>query len=369
MRRHRFWTTAPLRAAGFLAGTALLSLSGRCGNKSDARGFTPPPTAVEVAVAKKGTVQEKLHALGTVEAYDRVKVSAEIDAVVRELPFEEGRIVREGQPLALFDDRELSAEARRAEALRDQAQLNYERAERLSKEDISSSQDRDNALATLKVAEANVKLAQARLAKTRIVAPFEGVVGRRLVSPGAFLRIGDVITDLARIDRVKVSFAIPERYLADLERGATVTLTTVTYPGKEFSGSVDVIDPILDPATRSAHLVAVIPNPKRELRPGMSADVTAVLAQRENAITVPDVAVFAEGDRNYLYVVKPDSTVTRRAVELGARQPGQVEVRQGLSPGERIVRAGHQKLFEGAKISPVQETPEADKAPTAGSSS
>ncbi|MGH9366986.1 MAG: efflux RND transporter periplasmic adaptor subunit [Thermoanaerobaculia bacterium] len=320
-------------------------------------------------MARTGTVQERLHALGTVEAYDRVRVSAEIDAVVRELPFEEGGIVRQGQPLALFDDRELSAEARRAEALRDQAKLNYDRAERLSTQEISSSQDRDNALAALKVAEANLKLAQARLAKTRIMAPFEGVVGRRLVSPGAFLRSGDVITDLARIDRVKVGFAVPERHLADLKRGALVSVTTVTYPGRPFSGSVDVVDPILDPATRSANLVAVIPNPKRELRPGMSADVTAVLAERPDAITVPDVAIFAEGDRNYLYVVKPDSTVTRRAVELGSRQPGRVEVREGVSPGERIVRAGHQKLFEGAKISPVEETPAADKSPTAAGSS
>jgi membrane fusion protein (multidrug efflux system) len=360
--KHRIGRNAA--AVAVAAGAAILSLSTGCGGKSDARGFTPPPTAVEVTTVRKGTVQEKLHALGTVEAYEQIKVSAEMDQVVRELPFEEGRFVRAGQTLAIFDDRELSAEARRAEALLDQAKLNFDRAEQLSKQDISSSQERDNAHATLKVGEANLKLAQARLAKTRIVAPFAGIVGRRLVSPGAFLRTGDVITDLARVDSVKVGFAVPERYLADLKRGATVTVTTVTYPGRQFSGSVEIVDPTLDPGTRSANLVAVISNDKRELRPGMSADVTAVLAERSGAITVPDVAVFAEGDRSYLYVVKPDSTVTRRAVELGARQPGFVEVRQGLEPGERVVRAGHQKLFEGAKISPVEDAPAADRAPS-----
>jgi membrane fusion protein (multidrug efflux system) len=368
MMRDRLRTTLLVPVAAWIGAAVLLAGTG-CGKKGDARAFTPPPTAVEVAVAKKTTVQEKLHALGSIEARDYVKISAQIDANLRELPFEEGRTVREGAPLAIFDDRELSADARRAEALRDQARLNYERAERLSQQDISSSQDRDNALAALQVAEANLKLAQARLAKTRILAPFEGVAGRRLVSPGAFLRTGDVITDLARIDSVKLSFAVPERYLSDLRRGATVTITTVAYPGKEFKGVVDVLDPILDPQTRSAHLVALIPNPKRELRPGMSADVTAVLAERPDAITVPDVAVFSEGDRTYVYVVKPDSTVTRRAVEIGARQPGQVEVRKGLEPGDRIVRAGHQKLFEGAKIAPVEEPPAADTPPAAGSSS
>lgn len=341
------------------APVALLAISAGCGKRSDTGGFARPPTAVEVAEAKRGTVREKLHALGTVEAFERVKVSAEIDAVARELPFDEGRLVRKGDLLARLDDRELSAEARRAEALRDQARLNAERFERLSRENVSSSQDRDNARAALAVAEANLKLAEARLAKTRITAPFEGVVGRRLISPGAFLRTGDVITDLARIDRVKVGFAVPERYLADLRRGATVTATTVAYPGKDFTGTINVVDPTLDAGTRTARLVAVIANPKRELRPGMSTDVTAVLAERPNAVTVPDAAVFAEGDRNYLYVVKSDSTVTRRAVELGARQPGQVEIRAGLEAGERVVRAGHQKLFEGAKIAPVPSAPEA----------
>ncbi len=355
--RERFWTISGPGVAAALAAAGLLALSAGCSEKKDPGNFAPPPMAVEVAEAKPGPVRETLQALGTVEAFERVKVSTEIDTVVLELPFEEGRLVEEGQPLALLNDRELSAEARRAEALRDQAQLNFERFEQLSKENIASFQDRDNAQAALKVAEANLKLSQARLAKTRIVAPFSGAVGRRLVSPGAFLKAGDVVTDLARIDRVKLTFAVPERYLAELKRGAKVTVTTVAYPGKEFTGTVDFVNPILDPGTRSASLLAVIPNPRGELRPGMSADVKAVLAERPNAITVPDEAIFAEGDRNYLYVVKPDSTVTRRAVRLGSRQPGRVEVTDGLQPGEKVVRAGHQKLFEGAKISPVESAP------------
>ena len=86
----------------------------------------------------------------------------------------------------------------------------------------------------------------------------------------------------------------------------------------------------------------------------MSADVNAVLAERAQAVTVPDEAVFAEGDRNFVFVVQPDSTVVRRAIKLGARQPGRVEVSEGLKGGEKVVRAGHQKLFEGAKVVPVE---------------
>jgi membrane fusion protein (multidrug efflux system) len=128
---------------------------------------------------------------------------------------------------------------------------------------------------------------------------------------------------------------------------------------------VNVVDPILDPTTRSARLSAVIPNPQAELRPGMSADVSAVLAERAQAITVPDEAVFAEGERNVLFVVQPDSTVVHRVVKLGARQPGRVEIREGLQGGEKVVRAGHQKLFEGAKVQPVSSTATTTPAPGA----
>ncbi len=345
-----------------------LAVAAGCRGKKGSGSFTAPPVPVEVAEATRGDVRETLHALGTIEAQERVKVTVEIDAIARELPFDEGRLVRKGQVLAVLNDSELRAEARRAEALRDQARLSWERLDQLSREKIASTQDRDNARAALQVAEANVKLAEARLEKTRITAPFSGVVGSRLVSPGSFLRQGDAITELARIDTVKVAFAVPERYLADLTRGAGVTVATVAFPGKPFAGAVNVVDPILDPATRSARLTAVIPNPGGELRPGMSADVSAVLAERPQAVTVPDEAVFAEGDRNFLFVVQPDSTVVRRPVELGARQPGRVEIREGLTGGEKVVRAGHQKLFDGAKVSPVQSAAEAPAPSATGAS-
>jgi membrane fusion protein (multidrug efflux system) len=340
-----------------------------CGQKKTAAAFTPPPVPVEVAEAARGDVKETLHALGTVEAEEQVKVTVEIDAIVRALPFEEGRLVRKGQTLAVLDDTELRAEARRAAALRDQARLTFARFEQLSQEKIASPQDRDNARAALQVAEANLGLAEARLSKTRVLAPFSGVVGSRLVSPGAYLRAGDAITEVARIDTVKVAFAVPERHLADLRRGASVTVTTVVFPGKQFAGAVNVLDPILDASTRSARLSARIPNPQGELRPGMSADVTAVIAERAQAVTVPDEAVFAEGDRNFVFVVQPDSTVVRRPVILGARQPGRVEVREGLQGGEKVVRAGHQKLFDGAKVSPVEAAAAPPSPAAAGATS
>ncbi len=214
-------------------------------------------------------------------------------------------------------------------------------------------QDLDDAAANLKVAEADLALSRARLAKTRIVAPWAGALGPRRVSPGAFLRPGDPITELAAIAVIKVEFAAPERYVGQLKRGAEVTVSTPAYPDYELTGHIDVVDPVLDPVLRNAELIARVKNPEGRLRPGMSANVSAVLSRRDSALTIPNEAVFAEGDKNFVFAIKPDSTVTRVALALGTRLAGSVEVLEGLEPGMQVVRAGHQKLFEGAKVMPI----------------
>jgi len=336
------------------SGVVLLALAAfSCGPRQ--AGFQMPPVPVEVSEVKAEMVRDRFRALGSVEANEIVQIVSEINAVARQLPFTEGQAVHRGQLLAQLDDVEIGAEALRAEALRDQAKVNFERAQQLFEQKAASSQELDDASAALKVAEANARLAGARLSRTRITSPFEGVVGRRLVSPGAFLRVGDPITEVAALDVVKISFAAPERFLSQLRVGGRIEITTVAYPGQAFTGRVHVVDPILDPASRTVRLVATAPNPGRRLRPGMSADVSATLAERADALTVPDEAVFAQGDQSFVYVVKADSSVARQAILIGSRDSARVEVREGLQAGDRVVRAGYQKLFDGARVMPIPE--------------
>jgi membrane fusion protein (multidrug efflux system) len=179
------------------------------------------------------------------------------------------------------------------------------------------------------------------------------VVGRRLVSPGQYLSVGQEITEVASLDPMKITFSSPERYKAQLRRGAQVEIMTTAYPGRVFTGMISVVDPILDATTRTVQVVAQIPNRARMLSPGMSADVNATLGRRPNALVVPDEAVFGEGDQNFVYVVKADSTVTRVAVTIGTRDSSRAEIIQGLKAGDQIVRAGYQKIFEGARVIPM----------------
>jgi membrane fusion protein (multidrug efflux system) len=316
-------------------------------------GFAPPPMPVETATVSQGPVMDRFETVGTVDAGEAITVVSEIDGTVVSLPFREGDPIEKGGLIAQIDDSQLKAEVQRTEALRDQSRSRYDRVKSVVDQGAGAPQDLDDAAAALKVADANLALAGARLAKTRIVAPFAGTLGARRVSPGAFLRGGQPITDLAQLAELRVNFPAPERYLAQLKRGAEVSVSTTAYPGYQLKGRIDVVDPVLDEATRSARVMARLRNPGGKFRPGMSANVSAVLSQRANAITIPDEAVFAEGDQSFVYVVKADSTVTRSALTLGTRLAGAVEVTKGLLPGMRVVRAGHQKLFEGAKVNPI----------------
>lgn len=320
-------------------------------------GFRPPPMPVEIAVVVQGRVADRFEAVGTIEASEAITVVAEIDGVVVRLPFREGGAIANGGIIAQLDDAQLRAEVERTQALRDQTQSTYNRVKSVVDQGAGAPQDLDDAAAALRVAEANLALAKSRLSKTRIVAPFSGTLGARRVSPGAFIRAGQAITDLAKLDELRVNFSAPERYLGQLKREAEVSISTTAYPGYVLRGRIDVVDPVLDPGTRSARIVARVRNPGGKFRPGMSANVSAVLSQRKNALTIPSEAIFAEGDQAYAFVVKPDSTVTRVALTLGTRLPDAVEIVKGVEPGQTVVRTGHQKLFEGAKVIPVQSRP------------
>jgi membrane fusion protein (multidrug efflux system) len=313
------------------------------------------PVEVSKVVVQK--VQDKFEAVGTIEAIEAITVVGEIDAAVKDLPFKEGSTIGRNGLIAQLDDSQLAAEAARAEALRAQSKAMYDRVKQVVDQGAGAPQDLDDAAASLKVAEANLDVAQARLAKTKVVAPFEGIIGARKVSVGTFLRSGQAIAELANINEIRVNFSAPERFLSRLTPGATVSVSSPAFPGVSLKGKIAVVEPMIDPTTRSARVVAQVQNAGRRFRPGMSANVAAVLGERPNALTIPQEAVFGSGNQSQVFVVKPDSTVGRVVVTLGSRSPEVVEVLEGLKPGMIVVRAGHQKLFDGGKVLPMLNEP------------
>ena len=331
-------------------------------------GFGDFATPVEVVEARTQTVRDAFRAVGTIEADENVRVVAEVAATVRSLPFAEGQPVAAGATLAQTDDREYRAEQQRTEAEHQLASANFERAKKLFEQNAVAQRELDDARAALSVAEANASLARVRFEKARIRAPFGGVTGRRLVSVGTYLHVGDPVVEMANLGTLKVGFAAPERLLAELKPGRAVSVTVPAFPNESFAGKVSVVDPIIDPEQRTVRLTARLPNPGRRLRPGMSANVSVALAERQRALTIPDEAVFAEGNQMYVFVVDDSSKVSKTAITIGSRDSSRVEVVGGLKPGARVVAAGHQKLYEGAKVMPVGQEPPGAAAPAADTS-
>ena len=324
-----------------------------CSDQNSGGQFSMPPMPVEVAQVVEQGVSDKFEAVGTIEAIEEITVVSEINATVVDIPFTEGSHISKGELIAQLDDAQLAADVNRSEALYEQSLATYNRVKNIVEQKAGSQQDLDDALASLKVAEANLKLAQARLEKTKIVAPFDGMIGARRVSVGSFLRTGDEITELANLNEIRINFSAPERFLSDLKRGSEVIVSSPVYPGHEVKGRIIAIEPIINSDTRTARIVARVQNPGQKFRPGMSGNVSVVLSERANALTIPTEAVFANGNQSFVYIVNPDSTVAPTPVTLGLQLTKIVEVVSGLQPGMQIVTAGHQKLFPGAKVLPV----------------
>jgi membrane fusion protein, multidrug efflux system len=321
--------------------------------EANAGGFSMPPMPVEVAQVNRQSMADLFEGIGTIEAVEEITVVSEIDAAVVSIPFEEGRQISKGQLIAKLDDSQLSAEVSRTEALYAQSKSVYNRVKNIVDQKAGSLQDLDDALAAMKVAEANVKLANARLNKTKIVAPFDGMIGSRKVSVGSFLRSGDAITELANINQIRISFSAPERFLAQLKRGTEVLVSSPVYPGHQVKGKIVAIEPVIDSETRSARIVAQVQNPGQKFHPGMSANVSVILNERPEALIVPNEAVFAAGDQSFVFVVNADSTVKQVPITTGLQLSDVLEVTGGLEDGMQVVKAGHQKIFEGAKVMPV----------------
>lgn len=335
-----------------LAVLVALASSG-CGGKEGGGRFAFPPMPVEVSRVSVQKITDRFEGVGSIEALEAITVVSEIDAAVRALPFREGGFIRRGELIAQLDESQLRAEVARAEALRAQSKATFDRVKSIVDQGAGAPQDLDDAAAALKVAEANLDLAKARWAKTHIVAPFDGIIGARRVSVGTFLRTGQAIADLANIDEIRVSFSAPERFVSRLSQGATVVISTPAFPGFALNGKIIVIEPMIDLTTRSARVVARVQNSGRRFRPGMSANVSAVLSERPNALTVPSEAIFGSGNQSFVFIVNADSTVARVPLTLGTRTADVVEVVDGLKEGMTVVRAGHQKLFDGGKVMPM----------------
>lgn len=309
--------------------------------------------AVETAAAAQDKVVEDIRAFGTLVANESVVVSTEIPGRVAKIGFREAERVDAGSVLIELDGEILRAELAKARSDLALATANYERARTLAQQGTGTLRARDEAEAAFQAARSNLVLAEARLSKTVVTAPFAGVVGFRAVSIGAYVSPGDRIVELAMIDPLKVDFRVSEVYLPHLRLGLRVQVTVDARPGDAIEGEIVAVDPIVDVNGRAVRLRARVPNPDGRLSPGMFARIRIVVEERPQAVLVPEAALFRDSNGDLFVYRLEGGKAMRKQVAIGRRLPGRVEVQSGLEGGDVVVTAGHQQLRDGAKVQVV----------------
>ena len=229
------------------------------------------------------------------------------------------------------------------------AQSKYQRAVDLAKQNFISGQAKDEAENNLRVAEAAVALADARLAKTEIKAPFGGMIGLRVVSVGDYVKEGADVVNLEAIDPLKVDFRVPEIYLSQVQVGQTLNVALDALPGKTYDGKVIAVNPLIDAAGGSIVIRAQVRNSDTALRPGMFARVTLITRDEKDALVIPEQAIVPQGDEQFVFRVV-DGKVARVKVDIGQRRDSHVEVLKGLTRDDVVVTAGQLKLRDGMPV-------------------
>jgi membrane fusion protein (multidrug efflux system) len=354
----------PPPAAGAAAGKSDAAKEATGKANADAKGPSKGPggpAPVEVVELKPVRVLESITAVGSLRSNESVVLRPEVSGRIAAIGFRDGQSVRRGQLLVGLDATLNEAEVAQARAEFDLATSNLRRTEDLASKNFVSSSAQDQAASSVQVAEAKLKLAEARLAKMRILAPFDGVVGIRNVSIGEYVKDGAELVNVEDIRTLKADFRLPERYFPQLKTGLPVELTADALPGSRYVGSVEAINPRVDAAGRSLEVRARLTNSDGQLRPGMFARVRVLLGDRPNALMVPEEAVVPLGDDFFVYTVA-DGKAKRVRVKLGVRREAQVELLEGVSAGEQVITAGIRVQRDGQAVRVVGAAP----APPAG---
>jgi membrane fusion protein, multidrug efflux system len=309
----------------------------------------PAPTVVEAARVMRQALPQTITTVGSLRSDESVTVRPEVAGRISDILFKEGQRVAKGTPLIRLDPAINAAEVQQARANLKLAQSKFQRAVDLARQNFISGQAKDEAENNLRVAEAAVALAAARLAKTEIKAPFTGVIGLRVVSVGDYVKEGADVVNLESIDPLKVDFRVPEIYLAQVQAGQTLSVALDALPGRTFSGKVLAVNPLIDAAGRSVVIRALVRNTDASLRPGMFARVTLITRDEKEALVIPEQAIVPQGDEQYVFRVV-DGKVVRVKVDIGQRRDAKVEVLKGLAANDVVVTAGQLKLRDGMPV-------------------
>jgi len=309
--------------------------------------------AVEVAKIAAADFSDEASAVGNLKSNESVVMRPETPGRIAAVNFKDGAIVGKGAVLVVLDAAVQEAELQQARANLALAQSNHKRNQELLEKKFVTAQALDNSAATLKVQEAAVQLAEAKVGRMRIKAPFNGMVGLRNVSVGDYVKEGQDLINIEDIGTLRVDFRLPETYLGRIIKGQIVEVSTDALPGEQFKAVLDAVDPMVDQNGRAISSRARLDNASGRLRPGMFVRVRLLFGDRKNVLMAPEQAIVPGAQPTVFKVVDGKAVTTK--VKLGVRRAAQVEIVDGLAAGDVVVTAGQLKLRDGAPVRAIGE--------------
>jgi RND family efflux transporter MFP subunit len=348
-----------------LAG-ALLVLAQGCDKPTDPKPPPPPATLISVAQAKVARLDVIERSVGRLESVIDPVVAAEVPGRVTEVLARAGKDLRVGDLMARIDARDLElsrrvtqAEINRIDTLLANQRRIVARNEQLVQKKFVSENALEDSVAQsmalreqLEGARAQLAITERNISKTRVVAPVDARVQTQMISPGDYVKVGDGMFEIVSLKRLRAHVPFPESAAARLKIGLPVRLTTPTAPGETVTGTVGDIKPVVGASSRAVEALVRFDNPGN-WQPGASVNAEVIVAERADAVLVPDTSVVSRPVGKVVYLIDAGKA-SARTVETGTRRGGWVEVTKGLAGGETVAWDGAGFLTDGALVTVKQ---------------
>lgn len=305
--------------------------------------------SVEVEEVRTGSLTRTITAVGTLIANQTIVLKPEISGVIARIYVDGGEMVNKDMPLFEIDDRLYKSEVKDCEAKLKFATLELKRAKQLASTNFGSTQKHDDAQGKYLIAEAACDAANAKLEKTIIRAPFQGVVGLHSLSIGAHIGPDREIATLVDINPIKVDFKIPAEYIRFISLGQKINVIVDGFGERKFLGLLAGIDSKVDPLAHSINIRALMANKENLFKPGMFARIQLVVGSKDNTVLIPENAIESSGDQEMVYKVI-DGLAFQVPIITGIREGENVEILRGLQPDDHIVTVGQSKIRDGTPV-------------------
>ncbi len=352
-----------------------ISLLPACGKKEN-KVTEEKVINVKVQPAEKKSVRPYIETTGSLNPFEEVIVSAEVDGIIKDIKVDEGMPVSRGMLLVTISETDYNLDVKRSEAAMKQAEatlantrLEFQRKNALYKEQLVTQQQFDDVSTRLALAEAEVErakstlsLAKQKLIKTRIYSPIDGFIKEKKVTAGNYARNGSNLFVIIKNNPLKLNFTISEKDIGKLKKGQDVNFRVDAFGQTEFKGKVNIIYPSLDEKTRSLQVEALTPNSDGILKPGLFAKITLYTGGDKDAILIPAISLLYEGDKVRAFIVEGEIAKLRnpkigQQYKIASKTDGAeskvteyIEVIEGINEGEIVVTVGQQNLSENAKV-------------------